>query len=177
MRQQRWIELLSDYDCEIWYHPGKVNVVAGALSRKERIKPLSVRALVMTIHNNLPKQIREAQKEAMKRKNVKAENLGRLIKQIFEFRPDGTRHFGNHVWFPRFSGLRYLIMHESHKSKYSIHPGSDKMYQDLKLLYWWSNMKADIATYVSKCLTCVKVKVEHQKPSGLLQQTEIPVWK
>ncbi|GJX00706.1 hypothetical protein Tco_0184619 [Tanacetum coccineum] len=68
-------------------------------------------------------------------------------------------------------------MHESHKSKYSIHPGSDKMYQDLKLLYWWPNMKADIATYVSKCLTCAKVKAEHQKPSGLLQQPEIPVWK
>ncbi|GJS46858.1 putative reverse transcriptase domain-containing protein [Tanacetum coccineum] len=68
-------------------------------------------------------------------------------------------------------------MHESHRSKYSIHPGSDKMYQDLKLLYWWTNMKADIATYVSKCLTCAKVKAEHQKPFGLLQQPEIPVWK
>ncbi|GKA43480.1 putative reverse transcriptase domain-containing protein, partial [Tanacetum coccineum] len=113
----------------------------------------------------------------MKKKNVKAKKLGRLIKQIFEFRPDRTRCFGNHVWLPRFSGLRDLIMHESHKSKYSIHPGSDKMYQDLKLLYWWSNMKADIATYVSKCLTCAKVKAEHQKPSRLLQQPEIPVWK
>ncbi|GKC76467.1 putative reverse transcriptase domain-containing protein [Tanacetum coccineum] len=68
-------------------------------------------------------------------------------------------------------------MHESHKSKYSIHPGLDKMYQDLKLLYWWPNMKADIATYVSKCLTCAKVKAEHRKPSGLLQQLEIPVWE
>ncbi|GJW24046.1 putative reverse transcriptase domain-containing protein [Tanacetum coccineum] len=68
-------------------------------------------------------------------------------------------------------------MHESHKSKYSIHPGSDKMYQDLMLLYWWPNIKADIATYVSKCLTYAKAKVEHQKPSGLPQQPEIPVWK
>ncbi|GJT69756.1 putative reverse transcriptase domain-containing protein [Tanacetum coccineum] len=68
-------------------------------------------------------------------------------------------------------------MHESHKSEYSIHPGSDKMYQDSKPLYWWPNMKADIAMYVSKCLTCAKVKAEHQKPSGLLQQPEIPVWK
>ncbi|GJY31472.1 putative reverse transcriptase domain-containing protein [Tanacetum coccineum] len=67
-------------------------------------------------------------------------------------------------------------MWESHKLKYSIHPGSDKMYHDLKKLYWWPNMKADIATYVSKCLTCAKVKAEHQKPSGLLQQPEIPVW-
>ncbi|GKC51213.1 putative reverse transcriptase domain-containing protein [Tanacetum coccineum] len=169
--------LSSDYDYEIRYHPGKANVVADALSRKERNKPLRVRALMMTVHNDLPKQIREAQKEAMKRKNVRAENLGRLIKQIFEFRPDGTRCFGNRVWLPRFGGLRDLVMHESHKSKYSIHPGSDKMYQDLKLLYWWPNMKADIATYVSKCLTCAKVKAEHQKPSGLLQQPEIPVWK
>ncbi|GJZ11875.1 putative reverse transcriptase domain-containing protein, partial [Tanacetum coccineum] len=131
----------------------------------------------MTVHNDLPKQIHEAQEEAMKRKNVKAENLERLIKSIFEFRPDRTRCFGNRGWLLRFGGLRDLVMHESHKSKYSIHPGSDKMYQDLKLLYWWPNMKADIATYVSKCLTCAKVKAEHQKASGLLQQHEILVWK
>nr|GEY05526.1 retrotransposable element Tf2 [Tanacetum cinerariifolium] len=85
--------------------------------------------------------------------------------------------FGNHVWLSRFDGLRDLIMHESHKSKYSINPGSDKLYQDLKLLYWWLNMEADISTYVSKCLTCAKVKAEHQKSSDLLQQPEIPVWK
>nr|GFB74000.1 reverse transcriptase domain-containing protein [Tanacetum cinerariifolium] len=72
---------------------------------------------------------------------------------------------------------RALIMHESHKSKYSIHPGSDKMYQDLKRLYWWPNMKAKIATYVSKCLTCAKVKIEYQKPSGLLVPPQIPQWK
>ncbi|GJW13693.1 putative reverse transcriptase domain-containing protein [Tanacetum coccineum] len=147
LRQQRWIELLSDYDCEIRYHPGKVNVVADALSRKERNKPLRV------------------------------ENLGRLIKQIFKFRPGGRRCFGNRVWLPRFGELRDLVMHESHKSKYSIHPGSDMIYQDLKPLYWWLNMKADISIYVSKSLTCTKVKAEHQKPSGLLQQPEIPVWK
>ncbi|GKE26220.1 putative reverse transcriptase domain-containing protein [Tanacetum coccineum] len=93
------------------------------------------------------------------------------------FRPDGTRCFGNRFWLPRYGGLRDLVMHESHKSKYSIHLGPDKMYQDLKLLYWWLNMKADIANYVSECLTCAKSKAEHQKPSGLLQQPEIPVWK
>ncbi|GJT09876.1 putative reverse transcriptase domain-containing protein [Tanacetum coccineum] len=100
MRQRRWIELLSDYDYEIRYHPRKANVVAEALRRKERIKPLRVRALVMTVHNNIPKQIFDAQKEAMKRKNVRAKNLGRLIKQIFEFRPDGTHYFGKRVWLP-----------------------------------------------------------------------------
>ncbi|GJY92089.1 putative reverse transcriptase domain-containing protein [Tanacetum coccineum] len=78
---------------------------------------------------------------------------------------------------PCYGDLRTVIMHESHKSKYSIHPGSDKMYQDMKKLYWWPNMKADIATYVSKCLTCAKVKAEHQRPSGLLVQPKIPEWK
>ncbi|GJV70206.1 putative reverse transcriptase domain-containing protein [Tanacetum coccineum] len=95
----------------------------------------------------------------------------------FEVRSDGTKYLKGRVWLPLFGGLRGLIMLESHKSKYSIHPGSDKMYHDLRKLYWWPNMKADIATYVSKCLTCAKVKAEHQKLSGLLQQPEIPVWK
>nr|GEX92536.1 putative reverse transcriptase domain-containing protein [Tanacetum cinerariifolium] len=95
LRQRRWIELLSDYDCDIRYHPGKENVVVDALSQKESNKPLRVQALMMIVHSDLPKQIREAQEEAMKKENLKAENLGRLIKQIFEFRPDGTRCFGN----------------------------------------------------------------------------------
>ncbi|GJW73539.1 putative reverse transcriptase domain-containing protein [Tanacetum coccineum] len=177
MRQRRWIELLSDYDCEIRYHPGKANVVADALSRKEREKPLRVRALVMTVYPDLSERILRAQTEAMKEERVKAENLGRLIKPIFKIRSNGIRYFDKRVWLPLFGRLRDLIMHESHKSKYSIHPGSDKMYQDLKKLYWWPNMKADIATYVSKCLTCAKVKAEHQKPSGLLQQPKIPEWK
>nr|GEW19894.1 hypothetical protein [Tanacetum cinerariifolium] len=127
----------------------KANVVADALSQKERDKPLRVRALMMTIHNDLLMHIREAREEEMKGENVKAENFGRLIKPIFKFRLDGTRCFENHVWLPLFGKLRDLVMHESHKSKYSIYPGSNKMYQDLKPLYWWPNMKADIATYVS----------------------------
>nr|GEY48484.1 putative reverse transcriptase domain-containing protein [Tanacetum cinerariifolium] len=126
MRQRRWIELLSDYDCKIRYHPGKANVVADALSRKER-ELIRVKALVMTVHPSLHEQIRNAQSEAMEKKNVKAENLCRLIKQIFEIHPDGTRYHDKRIWLPKFGGLRDLIMHESHKSKYSIHLGSDKM--------------------------------------------------
>ncbi|GJS33167.1 putative nucleotidyltransferase, ribonuclease H [Tanacetum coccineum] len=176
MRQRRWLELLADYDCEIRYHPGKANVVADALSRKERIKPLRVRALVMTLHPKLPSQILEAQTEAIKEENIEAENL-RGMDKAFEVRPDGTRCIKNQSWLPLFGNLRDLIMHESHKSKYSIHPGSDKMYQDLKKLYWWPNMKAIIVEYVGKCLTCSRVKAECQKPSGLLIQPNIPTWK
>ncbi|GJR36875.1 putative reverse transcriptase domain-containing protein [Tanacetum coccineum] len=176
MRQRRWIELLSDYDCEIRYHPGKANVVADALSRKERIEPLRVRALVMTIGLDLPSQILEAQREAVKIENIEAEDIEGMLKKL-EARADGTLCLDNRSWLPCYGDMRSLIMHESHKSKYSIHPGADKMYHDLKMLYWWPNMKADIATYVSKCLTCAKVKAEHQRPSGLLVQPDIPEWK
>ncbi|GJS63517.1 putative reverse transcriptase domain-containing protein [Tanacetum coccineum] len=182
MRQRRWLELLSDYDCDIRYHPGKANIVADALSRKERSKPLRVRALVMTIGLNLPKQILEAQTEALKPENLTAEDVGGMLRQDLtkeRLKPcaDGTLCLNNRSWLPCYGDLRTLVMHESHKSKYSIHPGSDKMYQDLKQLYWWPNMKANIATYVSKCQTCSKLKAEHQKPSGLLVQPEIPEWK
>nr|GFC86332.1 putative reverse transcriptase domain-containing protein [Tanacetum cinerariifolium] len=159
MRQRRWLELLSDYDCEILYHPGKANVVADALSRKERIKPLRVRALVMTIGLDLPRNILEAQTEARKPENLKSEDVGGMLienskdpekprKEKLESRADGTLCLNNRSWLPCYGELRTLIMHES-----------------------------DIATYVSKCLTCLKVKAEHQKPSGLLVQPEIPQWK
>lgn len=176
MRQRRWIELLNDYECEIRYHPGKANVVADALSRKERTKPLRVRALTLMIHSNLKTQIRDAQQEALKPENIIEENLRGMDKQ-FTLREDGARYLMNRIWTPKFGNLRGLVLHEAHKSRYSIHPGSDKMYLDLKKFYWWPNMKAEIATYVSKCLTCSKVKAEYQKPSGLLQQPPIPEWK
>ncbi|GJV33607.1 putative reverse transcriptase domain-containing protein [Tanacetum coccineum] len=201
------------------------------LCLKERIKPLRVRSLVMTLHpkdkqkgddttlvvddsnilpgkrtssapgscqlprpdgthdlllrrcrmaswdsNLLPSQILKAQTEAIKEENIKAENL-RGMDKAFDIHSDGTRCIKNQSWLPIFGNLRDLIMHESHKLKYSIHPGSDKMYQDLKKLYWWPNMKAIIAEYVGKCLTCSRVKAECQKPSGLLVQPKIPMWK
>nr|GEY51830.1 putative reverse transcriptase domain-containing protein [Tanacetum cinerariifolium] len=87
-------------------------------------------------------------------------------KEKLEPRIDGTLCLKGRSWLPCYGDLRAVIMHEFHKLKYSIHPGSDKMYQDMKKLYWCPNMKADVATYVRKCLTCAKVKAEHQRPSG-----------
>ncbi|KAI3754539.1 hypothetical protein L1987_54324 [Smallanthus sonchifolius] len=175
MRQRRWVELLNDYDCAIRYHPGKANVVADALSRKET-KPKRVRVLQLTIHPGLPDRIRSAQLEALKEDNLLLKGTRDMEAQL-EVKSDGIRYFVERIWIPVFGNLRELIMDEAHKSCYSIHPGSDKMYHDLKILYWWQKMKADIAIYVSKCLTCAKFKVEYQKPSGLLQQPEIPMWK
>ncbi|GJT35903.1 putative reverse transcriptase domain-containing protein [Tanacetum coccineum] len=139
-RQRRWLELLSDYDCDIRYHPGKANVVVDALSRKEREPPLRVRALVMTISLDLPKQILNAQTEARKPENIKSEDVGGMLienakfpeairEQKLEPRADGTLCLNGRSWLPCYGDLRTVIMHESHKSKYSIHPGSDKMYQ------------------------------------------------
>ncbi|GJV56403.1 putative reverse transcriptase domain-containing protein [Tanacetum coccineum] len=130
----------------------------------------------MTISLDLPSRILEAQKEAVKVENIKAEDVGGMLKKL-EAHTDGTLCLDNRSWLPCYGDTRSLIMHESHKSKYSIHLGSDKMYHDLKMLYWWPNMKADITTYVGKCLTCAKVKAEHQRPSGLLVQPDISEWK
>nr|GEX87681.1 putative reverse transcriptase domain-containing protein [Tanacetum cinerariifolium] len=175
-KQRRWLELLADYDCEIHYHPRKANVIADALSRKERIKPLRVKSLIMTIHPKLPSQILKAQNEALKKENVNVENL-RGMDKSFEIRLDGTHCIKNQSWLPIFGNLRDLIMHESHKSKYSIHPSSEKMYQDLKKLYWWPNIRQSSLNMLATCLTCSRVKAECQKPSGLLVQPEIPMWK
>ncbi|GJW84159.1 putative reverse transcriptase domain-containing protein [Tanacetum coccineum] len=125
MRQRRWIELFSDYDCEIHYHPG----------------------------------------------------LQKGLDEMIEQRSDGTLYYVDRIWVPLKGEVRTLILDEAHKLKYSVHPGANKMYHDLRDRYWCPGMKKDIAEYVSKCLTCLKVKAEHQRPSGLLQQPEIPIWK
>ncbi|GJT16644.1 reverse transcriptase domain-containing protein [Tanacetum coccineum] len=148
MRQRRWIELFSDYECEIRYHPGKANVVADALT----------------------------QGEAFDQENVMNERLHGLDQQM-ERKRDGSLYFMDRIWVPLVGGVRTVIMDEAHKSRYFVHPRADKMYYDLRDMYWWPGMKRDIATHVSKCLTCAKVKAEHQRPSGLLQQPEIPEWK
>ncbi|GKB20851.1 putative reverse transcriptase domain-containing protein [Tanacetum coccineum] len=160
MRQRRWLELLSDYDCDIHYHPGKANVVADALSRKERIEPLQVRALVMTIGLDLLKQILKAQIEALKPENLEKEDVGDMIrkdipKEKLEPRADGTLCLNSKSWLPCYGDLRSVVMHESHKSKYSIHPSSEKM--PLGLLVhpaipeWkWDNIMMDFITKLPK---------------------------
>nr|GEY20735.1 putative reverse transcriptase domain-containing protein [Tanacetum cinerariifolium] len=125
---------------------------------------------------------KEAQIEALKPENLEKEDVGGVIrrdipKEKLELRTDRTLCLNGRSWLPCYGDLRSVIMHESHKSKYSIHPGSNKIYQDMKKLYWWPNMKANIATYKSKCLTYARVKAEHQRPSGLLVQPVIPEWK
>nr|GEW94484.1 putative reverse transcriptase domain-containing protein [Tanacetum cinerariifolium] len=112
MRQRRWIELLSDYDCEIRYHPGKANIIADALNRMEREKPLRVRSLVLMDHKDLMQQILEAQVESLKEGNVQKEDLGRMQKQIFKIRSNGIRYHDKRIWLPLHRGLRDLIMHE-----------------------------------------------------------------
>ncbi|GJZ24787.1 putative reverse transcriptase domain-containing protein, partial [Tanacetum coccineum] len=190
IQSQNWTLQRSVGLCVDAKRKAKANVVADALeqSKRKREPPLRVRALVMTISLDLPKQILNAQTEAQKPENIKSEDVGGMLienakfpeairEQKLEPRADGTLCLNGRSWLPCYGDLRTVIMHESHKSKYSIHPGSDKMYQDMKKLYWWPNMKADVATYVSKCLTYAKVKAEHQRPLGLLVQPKIPEWK
>ncbi|GKC53289.1 putative reverse transcriptase domain-containing protein [Tanacetum coccineum] len=149
MRQRRWIELFSDYDCEIRYHPGKANVVADALSRKERVKPKRVRAMNMTLHSSIKDKILAAQKEAFD----ESTGLQRGLDEIIKLRNDGALYYLDRIWVPLKGDVRTLIMDKAHKSKYSVHPRTVKMYYDLR------------------------DRLSIKRPSGLLQQPEIPEWK
>nr|GEW75537.1 putative reverse transcriptase domain, ribonuclease H-like domain, aspartic peptidase domain protein [Tanacetum cinerariifolium] len=144
LMQRGKVELLSDYEYEIKYHLGKANVVANALSRKERLKPRLVRAMSMTIQSGLKAKILEVQGEASRDLKAPAEWL-RGLERHFEKRDDGGVYFFDRVWIPSVGGIRKLIMDEAHTSRYSAHPGADKMYYDLRDLYWWPGMKRDIA--------------------------------
>ncbi|GJX52411.1 putative reverse transcriptase domain-containing protein [Tanacetum coccineum] len=121
-------------------------------------------------------RILETQSEAYKGANTLAEMLKGLDKQ-FERKEDGGLYLDERIWVPVYGNLRTLIMNKAYTTTYYVHPGADKMYYDLRDLYWWPGIKKDIALYVSKCLACSKVKAEHQKPLGLLQQPEISKWK
>ncbi|GJX52692.1 uncharacterized mitochondrial protein-like protein [Tanacetum coccineum] len=128
MRQHRWIELFSDYDCEIRYHPGKANVVADDLSRKERVKPKRVRAMNMTFQSSIKDRILVVQKEAVD----EFAGLQKGLDEMIEYRSDRALYYLDRIWVPLKGDERTLIMDETHKSKYSVHPGADKMYYDLK---------------------------------------------
>ncbi|KAK1419447.1 hypothetical protein QVD17_28614 [Tagetes erecta] len=167
MRQRRWVELLNDYDCEIRYHPGKANVVADALSRKEHVVLHCV-----TVQSDLKSLILHAQNTSINEGNMYSEMSCGAETQLVT-KSDNLLYFMDRLWIPDRDNIRTIILDEAHKSRYSIHPGSNKMYMDLRKQYWWPGMKKDIALYVSKCLTCSKVKAEHQRPSGLLVQPEI----
>ncbi|GJU27605.1 putative reverse transcriptase domain-containing protein [Tanacetum coccineum] len=143
------IELFSDYDCEIHYHPGKANVVVDALSRKERVKPKRVRAMNMILQSSIKDTILAAQKEAVDEFVVLQKGLDEMIKQ----RSDGTLYYLDRIWVPLKGEV---IMDEAHKSKYSVHPRADKMYYDLRDRYWWPGMKKDIA---DQCLPSSKAPI------------------
>ncbi|GJS04293.1 putative reverse transcriptase domain-containing protein [Tanacetum coccineum] len=143
MRQRRWIELFSDYDFEIRYHPGKANVVADALSMKERVKPKLVQAQCMTIQSGIKEKLLASQSEATKEENAPAEML-RSLDQQMEKKGDGGLYFMDRIWVHLVGDVRTLIMDESHAMRYSIHPGSDKMYYDLRDMYWWPDRQIEL---------------------------------
>ncbi|KAJ9539518.1 hypothetical protein OSB04_032251 [Centaurea solstitialis] len=176
MRQRRWLEVIKDYDCEILYHPGKANVVADALSRKGSILLLRVPCMRMTVTTSLIEMIRQSQVEAVREGNQERERIkGQVDQLVADSRGLLTRY--GRVWVPVSCEARQTLLEEAHKSKFSIHPGATKMYRDLRTDYWWPGMKRDVARYVEKCLTCLRVKAEHQRPHGRLQPLEIPEWK
>ena len=184
LRQRRWLELFKDYDCIIDYHPGKANVMANALSRK-MISALNLKDYDWRFDSNgallaqlrvipdLKKMIVNAQK-----KDTKLQEMVQLVntrdKTDYAIDESGGLLNKSRLCEPNDMDLRKTILYESHNTVFTMHPGGNKMYQDMKQYYWWRGMKNDISEYVSKCLTCQQVKTEHQVPSGLLNPLPIP---
>jgi hypothetical protein len=191
MRQRRWLELIMDYDLKVHYHPRKANVVPDALSRKAQCNCLTIDSHVNTLCDELNKlkievvpsstldlisieptlldQIIIAQLSDKGVQIVK-EMLNQKIEKYKCFRQDSKRTlwFKDRLVVPKNAELRKKILDEAHLSKFSIHPGSNKMYHDLKPLYWWTKMKMEIAKYVSECDTCQRIKAIHLKTAGAL---------
>jgi hypothetical protein len=198
MRQRRWLELIKDYELEIHYHPGKANVVADALSRKSQVNMLAVHPmsyelakefdrLSLRFLNNTQGVTVELEPtlEQDIRKGLKDDEKINEIRQLIidgkgiDFREDaeGVVWFKDRLCVLDIKTIRELILKEAHETTYSIHPGSEKMFQDLKKRFWWYDMKREITEYVARCDSCHRIKTEHQSPAGLLQSLQIPQWK
>ncbi|XP_048493713.1 uncharacterized protein LOC125494164 [Beta vulgaris subsp. vulgaris] len=192
MRQRRWLELIQDYDMEIEYHECKANVVADAFRRKS-----SHYLQTMRSRNRIPEEFQNLDVEIVRLgaqlnsimiqctlydENKKAQAHDHFLKDKQANEPvnfivaeDGSVRFKGRWCFPNVHELKENILKEAHSVKYSVHPGGDKMYNDLKQTFWWPHMKTDVAKYVSsRCLTCQKVKSEHKRPQAMIHPLEVP---
>jgi hypothetical protein len=198
LRQRRWLELIKDYDLGINYHPSKANVVADTLSRRSHVSQLVLYSMPFELCEEFDKlNLRiVANTEAMEREvgpslftevgrgqleDEKVQEIKRNIKEEkspgFSKDDKGVLWYKGRIFLPNIKELKDKILREAHESAYSIHPGGNKMYHDLKATYWWYGMKRDVAEYVALCDTCQRVKAEHQLPAGLLQPLQGPEWK
>jgi hypothetical protein len=200
MRQRSWLELIKDYDLEVRYHPGKANVLADTLSRKAHYFRLSIEAFNETLCGEIRKlnleiipqgDLNHLSVEATLRDGIvlaQQRNKGvSIIKQkiaqgegkykCFQVDLEGVLWFNERIVVPKDHKLRKQILDEAHLSKFSMHPGSTKMYQDLKQNFWWTRMRREIAKYVLECDICQRVKASHLKTAGVLQPLPIPSWK
>ncbi|KAL4030883.1 hypothetical protein IC575_009137 [Cucumis melo] len=169
MRQMRWLELVKDYDCEILYHLGKANVVVDSLSRK-----VAHSAALITKQAPLLRDFERAEI---------AVSVGerRLVEtrqgEDFSISSNDGLTFEGRLCVPEDSAVKTELLTEAHSSPFTMHPGSTKMYQDLRSVYWWRNMKREVTDFVSRCLVCQQVKAPRQRPAGLLQPLNVPGWK
>jgi hypothetical protein len=183
LRQRRWLELIKDYDLGINYHPGKANVVTGALSRRSHMGQLVVdsmpfelceefgkhnlrivantKAIEMEVGSSLLREIRRGQLEDEKVQEIK-HNIKKEKSSGFSEDDEGVLWYKGRLCVPNVKELKDKILREAHESAYSIHPGGNKMYHDFKATYWWYGLKRDVAEYIALCNTCQRVKAEHQ---------------
>ena len=201
MRQRKWMEFLEDYDFTLHYHPGKANVVADALNRKslgalasiasrewwmlETVGQFEIQyheqaqgtlvSLVAT--KSLLSRVIESQGQDTEIVSIRDRVQLGIGDEGWTIHIDGSLRYRGHVVVPQLIDLRKEILREFHCSRFAVHPGGMKMYQDLRCQYYWSGMKRHVGDFVQRCLTCQQVKAEHQKPVGLLQPLEVVEWK